>query len=156
MKHEFTVELEDRILAFIAAYTAEHGYPPSLADIGAHIGRQKSVVFVHVSRLIADGRLVRTPGIARGLRVVDSIQRGAGRLAQAASITLEVNPGSILTLLDEVDRLRAEYDELDDWSDGLQKKIEEQAVEVDRLRAENAALKWAAAKYQQAMRGEPK
>lgn len=59
----------DDIERFIAAYTADHGYPPSVGEIGKRIGRSKSTTHHHLARMAAEGRIVRTPGISRGVRL---------------------------------------------------------------------------------------
>lgn len=63
-------EVRDRILAFIADYVEERGYPPSLREIGRSVGRSPQSVMLHLDGLVAVGRLTRAPGIPRSLRLI--------------------------------------------------------------------------------------
>lgn len=61
-----------RVLAYVRTYTAEHGYPPTVREIGAALGiPSTSIVNRHLNRLHDAGALVRTSGVARGLRIVE-------------------------------------------------------------------------------------
>lgn len=70
-----------RILDYIRCFTERHGFPPSYAEIaeGCGLGSVGHVQY-RVNRLIGQGRVVRSPGRARSLQVVD-------RAAAAASAT---------------------------------------------------------------------
>lgn len=60
-----------KILDFVESYRNEHGFPPSVRELVAATGlRSTSSVAHHVDHLISIGRLRRTPGVARGLVVV--------------------------------------------------------------------------------------
>lgn len=61
---------EQRVLAVIATFRAENGYPPSIREIKHALGyRTTSGVAYHVDRLVAKGELVKTPGKSRTLRL---------------------------------------------------------------------------------------
>ncbi len=63
-----------KILRFIIGYLEEHGYPPTVREIGDGVGlKSKSSVHAHLTRMIADGvletdaqerspRAIRVPG----------------------------------------------------------------------------------------------
>jgi hypothetical protein len=68
----------DAVLAFVAAFCAEHHYGPSYAEIAAAVGIHWGSVPYPVNLLIAEGRLVREAGIARSLRVVEGAPTGVG------------------------------------------------------------------------------
>jgi repressor LexA len=53
------------ILRFIRAFAREHGYPPTLREIGEAAGLAVSTVSYHLSILEADGFLSRGPGRPR-------------------------------------------------------------------------------------------
>jgi len=53
------------ILRFIRGFTREHGYPPTLREIGEATGLAPSTVSYHLSILEADGSLSREPGQPR-------------------------------------------------------------------------------------------
>ena len=59
------------ILDFVDRFSREKGFPPSYAEIAEACGLGSvGHVQYRVNRLIAAGRLERTPGLARSLRVV--------------------------------------------------------------------------------------
>ncbi|WP_433731097.1 LexA family protein [Actinoplanes sp. CA-051413] len=63
---------QSRILAYIRAHHAQHGYAPSLRDIGAHVGLSTpSAVAYQVRELERMGWIRRAPGVARALVVLN-------------------------------------------------------------------------------------
>jgi len=57
-----------KILEFVRSYTEEHGFAPSVREIGKAVGvRSTKAVKYHLDVLVADGLLKRTPKQARGL-----------------------------------------------------------------------------------------
>ena len=81
---------QGEVLEFIVGHVRDHGYPPSLREIGAalQIGSTSGVV-CHLDALVRKGRLRRTGRASRGLAVIEV-------------------PGAE----SEVDRLRRQRDEL--------------------------------------------
>lgn len=64
------ITMRDRVFMFVANFAAEHGYAPSMREIGRGVGLSStSSVSKHIDALEADGRLRSTPGIARSYRV---------------------------------------------------------------------------------------
>lgn len=62
----------ERVLAAIAALTAEFGFPPTNREIGAFLGiASTGHVDYHIRVLEHQGRIVREPGLARSIRVVE-------------------------------------------------------------------------------------
>lgn len=67
---ELGVERRKAILSFVRQYTKAYGYAPSHSEIGKAVGlASKSAVKRHVDILIANGKLVQTPGVYRSLRI---------------------------------------------------------------------------------------
>lgn len=73
MTTEHNKKIRDKILKAIIAYTTEHGYPPTLREIGDAVGlHSSSAVHHHITWMIADGiletddesspRAIRVPG----------------------------------------------------------------------------------------------
>lgn len=61
-----------RILDFIRAHHTEHGYAPSLRDIGAEVGLSSpSSVRYQIGELEQAGWIRRAPGVARALIVLN-------------------------------------------------------------------------------------
>ncbi len=60
----------ERVLDFVCQFIKSHGFPPSVREIAQGVGLgSTSVVDYHLSALEREGRIERTPGIARGLRL---------------------------------------------------------------------------------------
>jgi repressor LexA len=60
------------ILDFIGVYVREHGYPPTIREIGDAVGiTSTSVVNYNLNRLAERGYLIRQRDVSRGLRLVD-------------------------------------------------------------------------------------
>ncbi len=58
---------------FIAEYVGEHGYAPTLEEIGEHFGLSSpATVYKHVQQLVAKGYLRKTRHQGRGLELVES------------------------------------------------------------------------------------
>ncbi len=63
-------ERQDKMLKFIQRYVREHGYPPSIREIGkATATSSTSVVKYNLDKLQALGLLRRTEEVSRGLRL---------------------------------------------------------------------------------------
>jgi repressor LexA len=61
-------ERQERILDFISDFAEEHGYPPSIRDIGQAVGiSSTSVVDYNLKVLEREGRLRRDREVSRGL-----------------------------------------------------------------------------------------
>ena len=59
----------EKILAFIQAYVADKGYPPTIREIGEEMGiRSTSVVEYHLKKMAQLGMLERQQRVSRGLR----------------------------------------------------------------------------------------
>jgi len=62
-------ERQQRILEVIRAFTAEHGYPPSVREIGERVGlSSSSTIHAHLKTLERRGMISRDPTKPRALR----------------------------------------------------------------------------------------
>src|SRR5579863_4116597 len=62
-------ERQQRILEVIRAFTAEHGYPPSVREIGERVGlSSSSTIHAHLKALEKRGVISRDPTKPRALR----------------------------------------------------------------------------------------
>ena len=79
---EMTLTKRQReVLAFIERYSAEHGYPPTVRDIGGALGlASPSTVHAHLSKLEGVGALRRDAAKPRALEIL----AGGGRRGAAA------------------------------------------------------------------------
>ncbi|HDQ72493.1 MAG TPA: transcriptional repressor LexA [Chloroflexi bacterium] len=68
--HEYLSERQQNILAFLNRYIGQHGYPPSIREIGDAAGiSSTSVVSYNLDRLEEKGYIDREPDVSRGLRL---------------------------------------------------------------------------------------
>ncbi len=75
---------QQRIMDYIRAYVREHGYPPSVREIGESVGlRSSSTVHGHLARLESKGFLRRDPSKPRTIEVL----RGPAVAVSRASAT---------------------------------------------------------------------
>jgi repressor LexA len=62
---------QQRILDFVGEYTTDHGYPPSIREIGQAVGiSSTSVVDYNLRALERGGMILRDREVSRGLRTV--------------------------------------------------------------------------------------
>ena len=72
------------VLAYIVSYQAQHGYPPTIREIGGRFRmRSTNGPRYYLRALEAEGYLVRAGGLSRALRITDAGRRalGAGGVA---------------------------------------------------------------------------
>ena len=76
-------ERQRRILEVIRTFTAEHGYPPSVREIGERVGlSSSSTIHAHLKALERRGLLSRDPTKPRALRSgKPAIVAGVARLS---------------------------------------------------------------------------
>jgi repressor LexA len=75
-----------RILAFIEAFAAENGYPPTYEEIRVALGiSTKSLVNHHLDALEGAGCLTRVPNTPRGIRLLQSRTFRVPRLGKIAA-----------------------------------------------------------------------
>ena len=61
-------------LKFIVNYSAEHPYPPTLREIGSHLGVSSSAVLEWVVALEKAGYITRDDRIPRGIWITSKIE----------------------------------------------------------------------------------
>jgi SOS-response transcriptional repressor LexA len=59
------------VYIFIKKYVREHTHPPSIREIGEGCYLSNSVVIRYLDQLENEGKLIREPGRARGITLVD-------------------------------------------------------------------------------------
>ena len=70
---------QQEILEYIIAFQAEHGYPPSVREIGAAVGlKSPSTVHFHLKGLEAAGLITKAEGKTRAITVAQSESIGMG------------------------------------------------------------------------------
>lgn len=60
------------LVNFVRSFRDQHGYPPTLTEIGQYLGIGKSTVFAHLAACERKGLIEVDRGKQRALRVVES------------------------------------------------------------------------------------
>ncbi|MBY2957962.1 GntR family transcriptional regulator [Sphingomonadales bacterium 58] len=81
-----------QVLAFIRRYHEEHGVGPSLSEIAAAVGTNRSRVQDAIRKLEREQRLHRVPGKTRGVTPIGSHEEA---LRQLQALGYVVNPGRL-------------------------------------------------------------
>jgi repressor LexA len=69
---------QQEIFDFIKRYAAEHGYPPTVRDIGKAVGlTSSSTVHAHLANLVKAGLLRRDPSKPRAIELLDRATNAA-------------------------------------------------------------------------------
>ena len=80
---------QQEILDFIEEYGAQHGYPPTVRDIGKAVGlASSSTVHQHLANLEQLGMLRRDPSKPRALELLHRVVRDAGAMVRSAGLPL--------------------------------------------------------------------
>jgi repressor LexA len=80
---------QQEILDFIEDYGAQHGYPPTVRDIGKAVGlASSSTVHQHLANLEQLGMLRRDPSKPRALELLHRVVRDAGAVLRPAGLPL--------------------------------------------------------------------
>ena len=80
---------QQEIFDFIKRYSARHGYPPTVRDIGKAIGlASSSTVHAHLANLEKGGLLRRDPSKPRAIEVLVDKAKRAGRPAPGSGLPL--------------------------------------------------------------------
>lgn len=75
------------ILSLIRGHIDRHGYAPTLRELSRATGIGAiSVIDYHLDKLVGAGLIVRDFGIARGLRVVDTVPVQIGEEIEATDL----------------------------------------------------------------------
>lgn len=71
MENKELTKRQEEVLTFIKKYSAEHGYPPSIREIGQGVGlNSPATVFVHVKNLEKAGYLKTTDNKFRTIEIL--------------------------------------------------------------------------------------
>lgn len=66
-------DVDRQVLRFIRTELKERGYPPTVREIGQHMG-SSSTTHLHVNNLVAAGVLLREPSKPRAIRVAKGVR----------------------------------------------------------------------------------
>lgn len=81
---------------FICSYTAEHGYPPSVREIGAAIGLSSpSTVHSHLHKLEDAGYIKRDPNKPRTIEIYGPLRDTAAREPKLAEVNQDLDANTI-------------------------------------------------------------
>src|SRR5215213_7490765 len=76
---------QQEIFDFIKRYSAQHGYPPTVRDIGKAVGlASSSTVHAHLANLEKLGLLRRDPSKPRAIELLDRVGKDVGGVVESA------------------------------------------------------------------------
>jgi repressor LexA len=77
------------MLDHIQDFTVDHGYPPSIRQIGKAVGiSSTSVVNYNLNRLVDEGYLDRDQNVSRGIRLTDKLIKAAGSIGDVIRVPM--------------------------------------------------------------------
>jgi repressor LexA len=83
---------QQEIFEFIKKYSAKHGYPPTVRDIGKAVGlASSSTVHAHLANLEKVGLLRRDPSKPRAIEMLDKAAGAAGGVVEAVKSVVSPN-----------------------------------------------------------------
>ncbi len=100
------------ILIFIRDYRNQHGYSPTMQEIGDELGVTKVTVFEHVERMIWDKHLIRgEPYTSRTLTISPDIVWPEPLIVRCLSACKGLNPKGVPKAIRALRKLCDELDE---------------------------------------------
>lgn len=84
----YLTKRQKEILDLVSTHVAQHGYAPTLEEIGAYFGlRSPATVYKHVQKLVQKGYLRKAPHQGRGLQLINARDNPSLEVPVLASIT---------------------------------------------------------------------
>src|SRR5512134_1065952 len=81
-------ERQRNMLRYIEKYVADHGYPPTIRQIGENTGiNSTSVVNYNLNKLVQAGYLSRSSHVSRGLRLTGPVP-GEGKKGSKVAVQM--------------------------------------------------------------------
>ena len=119
---------QQELLAFIAAFIAEHGYSPSYREIMVGVGYNSvATVALHVGNLIKRGHLVKRGRSARSVEIVSSSVEPEKPIVS----TNQIKPGEEKWLIEKLDYFFANIEQATTWEP---QQLEDLAILIRALR----------------------
>jgi repressor LexA len=93
---------QQEIIDFIRRHSSEHGYPPTVRDIGKAVGlTSSSTVHAHLANLVKAGLLRRDPSKPRAIELLDRAVEGVRGVVRTAGLPLIGNVAAGTPILAE-------------------------------------------------------
>jgi repressor LexA len=91
MEYESLSERQRAILKFIQSWADEHGYPPTIREIGKAVKiNSTSVVNYNLNKLVKEGFISRSKDVSRGIRVNGPLQELPVNIVDSSHAFLQV------------------------------------------------------------------
>lgn len=96
MPKEKITKRQQQAFEFICAFTAEHGYPPSVREIGSAIGLSSpSTVHSHLHKLEEAGYIKRDPNKPRTIEICEDAKTRAKQSPKLVEVKQNVNTNTV-------------------------------------------------------------
>lgn len=97
---------QDKVLAFVEQASAQSGHPPTIREVAQHFGwSSTSTAQQHLAALQKKGRLARTPGSPRSLRVTGPLRAVSSAQTVAVPLVGRIAAGSPIFALEETEEV---------------------------------------------------
>lgn len=112
------------ILRFLYTFSQQHGYYPTIREIGDGVGIEStSVVSYNLKHLVKHGYLLNSQRRSRTMRLTDKgCEAAGGETIRVVNDAIETARAELVRLRIEVDKLRRERDALADDVLGLREE----------------------------------
>lgn len=96
MPREKITKRQQQAFEFICAFTAEHGYPPSVREIGSAIGLSSpSTVHSHLHKLEEAGYIKRDPNKPRTIEICEDAKTRTKQSPKLVEVKQDVNTNTV-------------------------------------------------------------
>lgn len=96
MPKEIITKRQQQAFDFICAFTATHGYPPSVREIGSAIGLSSpSTVHSHLHKLEEAGYIKRDPNKPRSIEICEDVNARTKHNPKLAEVKQDVNKNTV-------------------------------------------------------------
>lgn len=96
MPKEKITKRQQQAFEFICAFTSEHGYPPSVREIGSAIGLSSpSTVHSHLHKLEEAGYIKRDPNKPRTIEICEDAKTRAKQSPKLVEVKQDVNTNTV-------------------------------------------------------------
>ena len=128
-------ERQKQILQCISDYTDEHGYPPTVREIGELVGlSSSSTVHAHLGILEREGYISRDAVLTRAIRLVKNPFKTSNSKIRKLPIVGNVAAGNLNLAVEDIEDLYPVPDHMLSGSDGFMLRVKGDSMIEDGIR----------------------
>ncbi|MFQ3549476.1 MAG: transcriptional repressor LexA [Armatimonadota bacterium] len=128
-------ERQKQILQCISDYTDEHGYPPTVREIGELVGlSSSSTVHAHLRILEREGYISRDAVLTRAIRVLNKSKKSQKKAVKNLPIVGSVAAGNLTLAVEDIEDLYPVPEHLLSGSEGFMLRIKGDSMIEDGIK----------------------